>query len=158
MSKPKPAPPPKEYEAHVGEASATGNLSAVTNVYDPMARMGDGSACPFSSWPRTGDPRFDRRSFAAAFIGLSGSFHNPASHDAKNSARPILRIFIGGAWIWTVQGEVKPDSPLGPAIDAEGKPIPGVLETVPADEAIAKAVAADGPLWKVKMFTRPGTV
>jgi len=158
LSKAKTAPPPKEVEAHIAELSAMPTYGALVNVYDPVARHGDGSACPLSAWPRTGDVKADRRSFAAAFIGLSGSFFNPASAEAKAAPRPILRIFVGGSWSWTVQGEVKAETPLGPAIDAAGKWILGVLEPVPVDEAIAVANVADGPNWKAKLFTRPGAV
>lgn len=149
-------PLPKEAEAHASDLSALPSYGAVVNVCDPLARLADGSACPLLSWPRTGNAQADRRSFAAAFLGLSGTFHNPAAKEAARHPTPTLRVMVGGAWIWAVQGDVKAKAPLGPAIDKAGKFVSGVLEVVPADEAIAEAVSGDGQGWKAKLYKRPG--
>lgn len=139
-------PPPKEVKAHTSEVSAMSTYGAVVNVYDPVARHGDGSACPLSAWPRTSDARADRKAFAAAFIGLAGSFVNPKVKEANLTPRTPIRIFVGGIWSWPVKGDVQAKSPMGPAIDAAG-----VLEVVDPSEAIGEAIAADGTGWKVKL-------
>lgn len=143
--------PPKEVEAHTSEASAMPTYSAIVNVYDPVARHGDGSACPLSAWPRTGDAKADRKAFAAAFLGLSGSFVNPRAKEANLAPRTPIRITVGGVWSWPVKGDVQAKAPVGPAIDSNGKWIAGTLEVVEPSEAIGEAIAADGNGWKIRL-------
>src|SRR4051812_5150868 len=92
------------------------SAGAIVNVGDLVAVLGDGSACPASAWPRTGDTAADRQAFAATFAGCSQTHTDPTR--PRHGTGPVQRIDViaGGAWAFPTRGAVKPGDKLGPVI------------------------------------------
>lgn len=121
----------------------------VYEVGDLLAEQTDGTALPANKWS-TGDPHHDRRAFASTFLGCSNVPIDPKR--VATGGKVNATYEVGGVWRFATVGEIKADDPVGPMFNViVGELLANVLESVPADESVGRAVAACDGGWVVEL-------